>query len=321
MKIVFNTYPAAFQCPGGGEIQLLKSKQALESLGHEVILFDQWSTNLADCDVLHHFSVQGGSVNLCAYAKSQNIPLVISPILWMSGRPHDYPLGEIQHLFSLADVICTNSNMETNKLCQNFDVKEEKFILTHNGVDDIFFEPVDGQLFRNKFNPNRKFILCVGNIEPRKNQHMLVRAAKKVGIQLVLIGNVRDQNYFNESGIAEDENTLFLGAMDHDSPYLRSAYSACEIFALPSLLETPGLAALEAAASKTKLVITGEGSTREYFENSVIYVDPFDIDSVSDGIEIALNNEINRTDIRFSWRNTARQLEKAYSEAIRNRSR
>ncbi len=38
--------------------------------------------------------------------------------------------------------------------------------------------------------------------------------------------------------------------LDHDDPLLASAYAAARVFALPSWFETPGLAALEAAARR-----------------------------------------------------------------------
>ena len=41
--------------------------------------------------------------------------------------------------------------------------------------------------------------------------------------------------------------------MEHRDPLLALAYSACSVFALPSTLETPGLAALEAAAAGAPL--------------------------------------------------------------------
>ena len=308
MKIIFNTYPSAFQCPGGGEIQLMKSKAALEALGHEITLFDQWNTNLHDADVIHHFSVQGGSANLCAYAHSQGIPLVISPILWLSEDTSAYPMGEIQYLFDIANAVCPNSIAETKRFLQHFTTQPEKFITTHNGVDELFMSPVDAALFRNQFNIHDEFILCVGNIEPRKNQHRLVAAAEQIGIPLVLIGHVREQSYFDSAGITESSNTRYLGAIDHHDPLLRSAYQACSTFALPSLLETPGLAALEAGAIGTKIVITKEGATKEYFEDSATYVTPTDVLDIANGLKASLKScsSADASHIQqFSWSNTA----------------
>ena len=63
MKVLFNTYPTAMLTPGGGEIQLHKSREYLIRLGVEVELFDMWSGDFGDCDVVHMFSARGGALD------------------------------------------------------------------------------------------------------------------------------------------------------------------------------------------------------------------------------------------------------------------
>ena len=55
MKILFNTYYHAFQNPGGGEIVLLKTMEALQRKGIQVELFNKWKTNLREYDLIHNF--------------------------------------------------------------------------------------------------------------------------------------------------------------------------------------------------------------------------------------------------------------------------
>ena len=71
---------------------------------------------------------------------------------------------------------------------------------------------------------------------------------------------------------------------------MRSAYAACDAFVLPSLLETPGLAALEAPPAARGCSVTREGSAREYFGDQVTYVDPLDVDDIRNGIRRALES-------------------------------
>ncbi len=321
MKIFFNTYPAAFQCPGGGEIQLLKSKEALERRGHEVVLFDQWRHALSEADVIHHFSVQGGTYNICAYAHGQGIPLVISPILWLSDYIDQYPMGEIELMISLADVLCPNSKAEVDRFVHHFDAPPEKYHVTYNGVDAMFFDEVSPDIFRSKFQITKSFILCVGNIEVRKNQLALVEAAARVDVPVVLIGNVRDPAYFDAMKAKFNGNFTYLGYLEHDDELLRSAYSACAVFALPSLLETPGLAALEGAASGAPLVITAEGCTEEYFGPDAYYVDPENVDDIAEKLAIGATTPreggLLRSRVQqFTWDKVALQLERAYEKAI-----
>ncbi|ACZ75561.1 MAG: glycosyltransferase [Dickeya sp.] len=325
MKIYFNTYSAAFQCPGGGEIQLLKSKEALERRGHEVILFNQWEHSLEDADVLHHFSVQGGSYNICAYAHNHKIPLVVSPILWLGEHISQYPMGEIGFALSLADVICPNSIAEVERFFPHFDVPEDRYHVTHNGVDSTFFERVSPELFLSRFGIDKTFVLCVGNIENRKNQSALLEAANILGVHVILIGNIRDAEYYNDLERRFQGGFSYLGYLEHDSDMLRSAYSACRAFALPSLLETPGLAALEAAAAGVPLVITQEGCTEEYFGSKAFYVDPNSSEDIAAKLALAMEQDRERSELvervrQFSWDRVAEELEQAYLKALSTKS-
>lgn len=321
MKIFFYTYPVAFQCPGGGEIQLLKSKEALERRGHEVVLYDQWKDKLSEADVLHQFSVQGGVYNLCAYVHQKRIPLVLSPILWLSEYIDQYPMGEIGFMTQVADVICPNSNAEVDRFLRHFDAPVDKYLVTHNGVDEQFFEQIKPDIFLAEHSINTPFVLCVGNIENRKNQLALLEANSRIGIHTVLIGNVRDQDYFDELGRRFSGKFSYLGYMEHDAPVLRSAYAACAAFALPSLLETPGLAALEAAATGAPLVITQEGCAEEYFGSKALYCDPKSIEDIAAKILLATKSRKEVQGLKdrvrqFTWDRVAEELEGAYLKAI-----
>jgi glycosyltransferase involved in cell wall biosynthesis len=138
---------------------------------------------------------------------------------------------------------------------------------------------------------------------------------------LLIVGNVREPGYA-ESVFAEGgERVRFVGPLEHDDPLLASAYAACSAFVLPSTLETPGLAALEAAAAGAPIVITGEGSTREYFGDMAHYVDPLDADDMRRKIEAALAAGPNPrlpalVASRFTWPVVTAALADVYATAI-----
>ena len=48
MNILLNSYPVGFDCPGGGEIQLLKTSEYLEKFGNNVFFFNQWEPQFRD---------------------------------------------------------------------------------------------------------------------------------------------------------------------------------------------------------------------------------------------------------------------------------
>lgn len=322
MRVLFNTYPVAFDCPGGGEIQLLKSREALQRAGVDVLLYDLWNPQFDHVDVVHYFSVQGGSMNFCDYVKRIGLPLLISPVLWLTPENRDLmPLGEIHALLHRCDRILPNSYAELEQLAGGFQVEQAKFSVTPNGIDAAFGEPADPQLFCRQFDQQRPFVLCVANIEPRKNQLRLIRAVADLDVDLILLGNVRDQAYWEACQAEGTTRVRYLGYLDHASCLLKSAYAACTAFVLPSLLETPGLAALEAAAQGTPIAITEVGCTREYFAELASYADPLDEVSIRASIVAAIerprDNALRARILQhFTWDHTAETLIAAYAQAL-----
>jgi glycosyltransferase involved in cell wall biosynthesis len=317
MKALFATYPMAFHTPGGGEIQLLAYRKHLPAHGVDVDLFDLWNPRFLEHDVVHFFSCVGGSVHFCNFVKQLGLPLVVSSSLWVTeATKHLYPIDEIRHQFSLADRVVANSDIECETLAQVFGLPREKFATVYNGVEETFYEPVAPQLFRDHFNFREPFVLNVGNIEPRKNQLALMHAMKAMPqLKMVLIGHQRDPEYARACLEAGGDQVTYLGPLPHESPLLRSAYSACEAFCLPSTLETPGLAALEAYAAGARIAVTRVGSTQEYFADQVAYLDPDSIDSIAQSIQDALTLErtARRSERNLCWQSVLSPLKELYA--------
>lgn len=320
IRVLFNTYPVAFHCPGGGEVQLLKYKEELEKVGIEVLLFDQWHPQFREADIVHHFTVQPGSHRFCHFVKKLGLPLVLSPIVWVE-EGKSYPLGEIQKLLNLADSILPNSMRESERLSQQFQVPLSRFTPVVNGVDSIFFEHVSPSIFRKRFALNEPFVLCMGNIEARKNQLTLVRALKETGIRLVFAGQVREPAYGEQCKSEGGSQVLWVGNLKHGSEIQRSAYAACDVFVLPSTLETPGLAALEAGACNARLVLTDEGCTEEYFGENALYVNHRSVASIRDAVlkskqtsrPAGLSQHIQK---KYTWARAAEELKEVYSRFL-----
>jgi glycosyltransferase involved in cell wall biosynthesis len=289
MKVLFATYPMAFHTPGGGEIQLLAYQKNLMAQGVEVTLFDPWNPQFLQHDIFHFFSCAGGSTPVCEFAKKLGIPVVVSSSLWITEETRSqYGIAEITHQLHLADRIVANSILECDTLSRVLGLSREKFVPVYNGVDDLFFEKISGDIFREKYQLRSPFVLAVGNIEPRKNQLRLVQAMKSFpDMKLVLIGYERDQEYAKKCSDEAAGQVFFAGALANTSELLRSAYAACDVFCLPSMLETPGLSALEAFASECRIAITQVGSTKEYFGDQVCYLDPESVESLVSALQTA----------------------------------
>jgi glycosyltransferase involved in cell wall biosynthesis len=86
-------------------------------------------------------------------------------------------------------------------------------------------------------------------------------------------------------------------------------------------METPGLAALEAAACGAKLALTREGCTEEYFGDYAVYLNPDDPGSIRQATEQALSRE-KRPELpeyirqRYTWKKAAEQLLAVYRDVL-----
>jgi len=327
MRVLFNTYPWAFECPGGGEMQLMNYARHLPAAGVQVDLLDIWKPQLPEAELVHFFSLVGGSSSFCHYIRHvRRLPLVITSSLWVNDENfRSYPVDEIRHQMAMAHVVVTNSDMESQRLSDYFELPRDLFQAVYNGVDRSFLPPADPQDFRTQFKVEGPFLLNVGNIEPRKNQLGLVRAVKSLGLPLILIGQPRDQDYFQQVMQEGSGFTRYLGRLEHDDRLLRSAYAACSLFVLPSTLETPGLAALEAAAQGAKIAVTAEGSTQDYFGDHVTYLDHRSPEAIGSAIRQELTQTrdgalARHIAERFTWDRIAKDLADVYHEAIRRQT-
>lgn len=323
MKILFFTYPIAFVTPGGGEIQLLQTRKALQTLGAQVDLYDMWNPNIHDYDVIHLFSVQPGVRQLQMQAKERGIKVVNSPIMWIRKGAGHYDMHNLYSILANSDLVLPNSLAEKEAFLDFYDLPDEKYHVAYNGIDPAELKSVSSELFTKHFNiENKNYLLCVANIEHRKNQYRLIEAANKLNMPLVLIGHVRDPHYFSECQKIMTENTHYVGALPHHSDLLTSAFAGCIMHVLPGLLETPGLSSMEAAALGTPIVSTNVGSAHEYFEDMIVYCDPHSVDSIIHAISKTIQYGVNTKKLsqhmlsKFTWKNTAEQTLVAYEKIL-----
>lgn len=344
MKVLFFVYPSAFQSPGGGEVFLLKTKEALEKKGVAVKLFDQWQDKLKNFDILHVFGSAKECLPLMQTAKHSSIKVALSPIFWSTfqraihefGNPGKKLLTTFRHLakevfpyapsarrsmLTISDMLMPNSEAEARQVTRLFGIPRSKISVVPLGVDEKFAS-ADKREFVNKYGVE-DFILSVGRIEPRKNQLNLIRALKNSSRMLILIGDpvTGYEKYYNECRRCAGSNVIFLNRIEHNDPLLASAYAACAIFVLQGWFETPGLAALEAGLAGAKLAVTEQGSTYEYFKDFAEYFNPAKTKSIEQAIEKAgkknTSEELKNLILKnYLWSNTADATIKTYDKLL-----
>lgn len=287
--------------------------------GHMVGLYDPWQPVGEGWSVFHYFSVMPGSIQLCNYIRSKGIKLVISPNLWVTPATRwNYPHEDIYRLVEIADLLVVNSQLEANAIGEVYNVPPERFHVVYNGVENSFLAQADAQEFRAWAGlGNCRFLLNVANVEERKNQLAFLDVLDHhPGLKLVVVGHARDAMYLEACQKKGGNSFLHVGALEYGSDMLRSAMAGAEAFVMPSTLETPSIAALEAAAMGCRLLVTEVGSTTEYFGEDAIYVNPASVESMRVGLARVLLAERShlRDRVRccFMWDGVLAELERAY---------
>lgn len=331
----------ACAAPGGGEIQLAETTAALAAMGCDARPWRPWEdASFDDVDVLHLFGSRPEFLPLVEAARRRGTHVALSTITWFDWRngwrePRSLlmrtaaavryglraalpQLPSWRHrLYDVADVLLPNSQAEAEQLMRLFKIPPAKIQVVPNGFDERF-ATADGRAFARRFKLE-DFVLSVGRIEPRKNQLALIRALRDSGRLLVIVGDVVPgheayaERCRRESGTA----VLFVPALRHGDPLLASAYAACRCLALVGWYETPGLAALEAAATGAPLVVPQGGCAAEYFGPHAEYVAPHDLKGIRAAVDTACAKPRSRglaelVTGSFTWRHVAAATRAAY---------
>lgn len=339
MKIALATHQATAILRGGPRTQVLQTAEELGRMGHQVRLFDAFTqVRRGDFDLVHIFGAGMGTYHLARALHLQRIPIVVSPI-YLTRRPAwqvrlitaaerfargvypafwtDYAM--IAEMCSWATMVTPNTQEEAELFRDAFGVPDDRLAVIPNGVEERFGN-VGPQAFVETHHME-DFILSVGHIAPmRKNVLRLVEALEGIDRPAVIIGRVEETR---EAKAVLDRSRrnprlLILDHVDHESNLLPSAYAACESFVLPSLFETPGIAALEAGLAGAKVVITPHGGPREYFGPHADYVNPYSVDDIRRGILSSLQRpkgpELKEhIASRYLWRHVAVRTAKVYA--------
>lgn len=173
-----------------------------------------------------------------------------------------------------------------------------------------------------------RFVLCAARIEVRKNQHRLVEAMEILWrddpeLQLVLIGQMSEP-YVKKFKEKLDGRNIVIGTPGTARSLfkvMRRASAHC----LPSLLETPGLVSLEAAALGVPVVVSDRGTVKEYLPEGmggVFYCDPLSPESIAEALRAAVRCESTDEVARhvrtsFNYDRVGELLDAAYQGVLR----
>jgi glycosyltransferase involved in cell wall biosynthesis len=342
LKVLLVPYPATWQHEGGHRTQQSETASALRRLGVDAEIGNVEIALDSSADVVHFF---GDPRPLLARGRPRG-RLIVSPVHWPSWVELGpvYRRGGTMHVLSrrvqhslaplrrpravrrrrenfearlaaiaAVDLVVTNSNAEAALLAADTNGPLPPVHVAHSGVDASF---AHGDARRGgELVGCKSFVLCVGRVEPIKNQLSLALAMRKVPETLVLVGEVLPGN---ESYLADCRHALpsLIHVPHIERAALPHVYAAAKAHVLPSWFETTGLATMEALAAGLPAVAGRSVCVEEYFKDRATLVSPLDIRSLRRAIHEELDRGVGRgRDVveRYSWDRTARELLDAYN--------
>lgn len=243
----------------------------------------------------------------------------------IQGSPDHHQI--VREMVDLADHVILLSETERRALERIGAVPNEATIV-HNAVDPERFGDANPTLFSEAYGL-KDYVLCVGRLEPRKNQLALLHALRDMDVPVVLIGHSTNRVYERLIEGYRKSNVHIIGRISPDDPLLASAIAGARVFTLPSWSEGAPLAALEAAASGATMVLSNRSSEAEYFGEFASYCDPADPNSIRDAIALAYDNPLSATSKaelkryvgeHYSWDKYARRTADVYEAVAKARA-
>jgi glycosyltransferase involved in cell wall biosynthesis len=231
--------------------------------------------------------------------------------------------------------ILTVSDASKRDILHYTGVRDDKVVVVHNGLDARFAAPPDADALdrvRQRFDLGHPYVLYVGNIKPHKNLERLIdafalaRAGGPDDLRLVLIGDEISKYPALRQSVHRhrlDKYVRYFGFQP--AATLVAFYRLARAFVFPSLYEGFGLPPLEAMANLTPVVTSNLSSLPEVVGDAAVLVDPYDAQSIADGIRRAISDEPLRQTLiergrrraqAFSWRESAARTLGVYREAI-----
>ena len=213
----------------------------------------------------------------------------------------------VPHAARTAARVLTVSERTKRDLVEHYGIPPERVVVTPNGVDPAFHPATQTAAAR-------PYALAVGAIQERKNQRAALAAARDAGLELVVVGPVKDERAAAE---LREGGARLEGYVEVER--LAELYRGAACLVQSSRYEGFGLPVVEAMASGTPVVTVPDPALVEVAGEAAVVVPEAELAA---GIRRAVEERdtlaaagIERARA-FTWEAAARTTVTAYAEAL-----
>jgi glycosyltransferase involved in cell wall biosynthesis len=232
-----------------------------------------------------------------------------------------------------ADRIIAISEQTKKDIVHFFGTDENKIEVVYQGCDTIFYHLASFENLaevRLKYQLPKDYLLCVGTLENRKNQLLILKALLHLpnDTQLVLVGKSTSYKETLMTFISTNslENRVKI-ISNVDFKDLPAIYQQAKIFVYPSIFEGFGIPILEALNSGVPVIGAKGSCLEEAGGPHSLYIQPDDEIELSAAISKILDNETLKNEmiekgkqfaLNFREENIAKNLMRVYQKTIQD---
>ncbi|HED16102.1 MAG TPA: glycosyltransferase [Gammaproteobacteria bacterium] len=355
MKVLMCNRENALSNPGGDTTVMLRISEELRAIGIDVDIDLIFEKDMRHYDIihLHNFATPDHTRYVAEKCVKSGTPYVVTtmcedwPLFYNQmheqmlamyhyvndGQPAERfkhylqkvrnckPAEKLDNTWTADHASCLIASGEREKETLERDYPETKNISTYRLGSNLSSDTGDESRL-NKLLKTSDFVFCVGRLETRKNQLTLLKALEDHDIPVVFAtGGFTYQPLYSSACTAFKRRgkTYFLNSRIDDD-LLASAYTAARVHVLPSWYELPGIVSLEAAKRGTNIVVTDNGTARDYFGNSAFYCEPGDPESICNATLEAMSTPFRHGLVDAisdcTWPNAAKQILDIYQRIV-----
>ncbi|MEP7166984.1 MAG: glycosyltransferase family 1 protein [Candidatus Woesebacteria bacterium] len=231
-----------------------------------------------------------------------------------------YSARNAQHIFTI-------SQSSKKDILEVYKKQESEVSIAYPGLESVqaleTMDPITQKILERFKLENRRYIVSIGTIQPRKNIVGAIHAFEKVNpekgniYKLVLVGKagwLTDEFERIILNSPQKENIVLTGFVDDDEKQGLLQHAAASF--LVGYYEGFGIPAIESLQAGVVPVVANTASLPEVVGEYGILIDPYSVDSIASGFTKALEMNVDalrRSQMlewakRFSWEESATNM-------------